>query len=149
MDVALVGQQMLGLAEIVRRGQRGLEMLAGLGGSAGAQRGAAQRQVRAHVLAERPAFAAFPGLEVAAADERERFGVLAGLVVEGAQLDAQIVALADEVELLFQLAQALRGFLAEPLPELVALEEQPGVGGIRRGRPCRRQRGPWRACGGC
>ena len=96
------------------------------------QGGAAQREMRAHVLAERAAFAAFPRLEVAAScTSVQRLVVLAGLVVERAQFDAQVVALLDQVEALLQFAQPLRRRFAEALPELVALVEQPGVVRIR------------------
>ena len=44
-------------------GQRGLEMIDGARAVAVRQRLAAQRQLGAHVLAERAAFAAFPWLE--------------------------------------------------------------------------------------
>jgi hypothetical protein len=52
MDVALVGEEMLGLAQILGRGQDGFEMLAGLGALATSERVSAQRQVRSHPLAE-------------------------------------------------------------------------------------------------
>ena len=67
MDVALVGEQMLRLAEIARRGERVLKMVGGRGRIAAARSAARpERQLGADVLAQRPAFAAFPRLELAA-----------------------------------------------------------------------------------
>ena len=56
--------------------------------------------------------------------------MLAGLIVKRAQLHAQIVALLHKGDMLFQFAQTFCGLFAETLPQLVALEQQPGVGGI-------------------
>ena len=89
-----------------------------------------QRQMRADPLPQRTTLAAFPRLEMAAADERQRVSVAPHLVMERAKLDAEIVALADQVEVLFQLAQAFLRLLAEPFPKLITLVEQACVGGI-------------------
>jgi len=52
---------------------------------------------------------------------------MAGLAVECAQLDAQIVACVHEGPPGFQLAQPLRRCDARPFPQLIAFEQQPGV----------------------
>ena len=92
------------------------------------QRRAAQRQLRADVLAQRAAFAAFPRLELAAGEQlRSACYVPAGLIVKRAKLDAQIVALPDELRIFFQFAQAPFRFFAQPFPKLVALVKQARV----------------------
>ncbi len=82
------------------------------------------------MLPERAAFAAFPRLELAAGQELARFLRLAGLVVKRAKLDAQIIALSHELGSPRQFAEAFRGRFAETFPELVALVEEPRIGGI-------------------
>src|SRR5262245_5180479 len=96
----------------------------------GGQGRAAQCQISADVLAERPAFAAFPWLKLAAGEEFAGLIVLASLVVERAKLNAEIVALIDEIEMFRQLAQTFFWFFANALPKLVALVEKAGVGWI-------------------
>lgn len=70
---------------------------------------------------------------MAAADERQSVGMAAGLVIEGAKFHAEIIAQADKAEMFLQLAQASRGFFAEPFPKLVALKEEARIGGIGLG----------------
>ncbi len=64
----------------------------------------AQRQLRANMLPERPAFAAFPGLKLTAGHQLACLVVLTGLVIERTQFDAQIIALLHEVKPLRQFA---------------------------------------------
>jgi hypothetical protein len=130
-DVALVGEQVLGLAEIFGCGERLFEVGAG-GGGIFRERGAAEEKVRADVLAEGLAFAAFPGLELARLEDWQRGGGTAGLVVKRAELDAEVVAGADELGVALQFAETLGRFLAEALPELVALVEQRASAGLAR-----------------
>ena len=49
------------------------------------------------MLSERAAFTTLPGLELAAADELRRLLVAASLIVKGAKLDAQVIALLHEI----------------------------------------------------
>ena len=74
------------------------------------QRLAAERQMRADVLAERRAFAAFPRLEFPSRQQFQRLRVLAGLVVERAQFHGQIVALRNEVRDFSSSRKRLSGF---------------------------------------
>ena len=60
---------------------------------------AAQRELRTNVLAERPAFAAFPRLNPAAGEQLNSFLMPAGLIVKRTKLDAQIVALLHQFEM--------------------------------------------------
>ena len=151
MEIALVGEQVLGFAQIGGCRQRRLEMIACSSGVAlvRAPPVPAADGERVH-LAQRTAFAAFPRLEMAAADQRERLGGLAGLIVERAEFDAEIIALADEVEVLFEFAQTSSPALhAEAFPELIAFEQQPCIGRIRTGTPDHRRRGLGRVGDGC
>src|SRR5512140_1776657 len=84
MNVTVVSQEMPRFPKILRRGQRGLKMTAGEGGVAGIQSGAPERNVRTHVLSQRPAFPAFPWLKPAGTYQPPRLFVLPGLIVERA-----------------------------------------------------------------
>ena len=94
------------------------------------QRLASERKLGADMLAERPAFAAFPRLKLALGEQLHGFGVAAGLIEQGAEFHGQVVALADERGIFFQFAQTPGRFFAEPFPKLVALVEQPRVARI-------------------
>src|ERR1035437_1778197 len=129
-NVAFIGEQVPGFAQILRRSERMLKMRTCFRKIAAAQSSTAQRELRANVLADWTTFAAFPWLKLAAGDEFQGLYMLAGLIVKGAKLDAQIIALPDEAGIFFQFAQALLRFFAKPFPELVAFVEQPGISGI-------------------
>jgi hypothetical protein len=105
-DVALVGEEVLGLAEVERGAEGVFEGGDGGGGLAGGEGGTAEEEVAADVLAEGLAFASFPGLEGAGGEEVAGLGGLAGLVVEGAEFDAEVVALCGEGGVFFEGAQA-------------------------------------------
>src|SRR5580693_4291634 len=79
------------------------------------------------MLAERPAFATFPRLKLAAGEEFQGFERLASLIVKRAKLDAQVVALPDKAGISFQFSQTFFRFFTEPLPNLVALVKQSRV----------------------
>ena len=83
--------------------------------------------MRTHPLTERPAFATFPRLEVAGADECQCFFVPAGLIAERAEFHAQVITLRNELRIFFQLAQTHRWLRAEAFPKLVTLVEQPRI----------------------
>ncbi len=88
MDVALVGEQMLGFAQIARRGERVFKVRAGLCKITFCQCQPTQSQLGAHVLTEWAAFATFPRLELTTGNQFRRWRVLAGLIVECAQFHA-------------------------------------------------------------
>src|SRR5258706_1794909 len=127
INVALISEQVFGFAQIAGRGERALEV--GAGGREVMMRecGPAQSKLRANVLSERAALTAFPGLELAAADKLRCLVVLAGLIVERAKLEAQVIALLHEVEAAGEFPQSSLRFLAKALPKLVALEEESRV----------------------
>ena len=102
MDVALVSQQVFGFAEIFRCVAGGREVCDGFGLLTSSQRFSPEREVGAHVLAERLAFAALPGLKLSRRDERECALGLGGLIVERAKLDRKIVALVHELGMVFE-----------------------------------------------
>ena len=79
------------------------------------------------MLSERLAFPALPGLEFAVSDYRERFGRLACLIVKSTKLNREIVASAHQVKMGFELVKPVAGWLAGPLPQLIALEKKPSV----------------------
>ena len=83
--------------------------------------------MRPRVLRERQPFAAFPRLEAARRHDPKRVGGPAGLVVEVAELDREVVARAEEGGKFLQGAQAARGGNREAFPELVAFVEQARV----------------------
>ena len=132
VDVALIRQRMIGLAEIFRRLKRGGEQLHRSLRVTLPQRAAAEREMRAHMLPERQAFAALPRLEFSRAKERQRLFVLRGLVVEAGEFDGEIVAQVHEIAMAFEFREADGGLLAGALPELVALVEDASVGRIAR-----------------
>src|ERR1017187_663580 len=78
-------------------------------------------------IAARPAFAAFPRLKPPAGKILRGFFGLTDLVVKRAAFNRQIVALLDEIVVLFQFAQSSLWFYAEPFPKLVAFVKQPGI----------------------
>ena len=127
VDVALIGEQMSRLAEILRRSEGVLEMSTRIGISVAREALASEREMRADVLAERLAFAAFPRLEFACGKDAQRGRGPAGLVVECAKFHRQIIALPHEIQIPFQLAQTPIRCFAQALPELVTLVEQPCV----------------------
>src|SRR5437660_1550606 len=106
VNVTAVGEQMRGFAQFVRRSHRGFEERTGLIELADDQGFATEGHVGADVLPKRAAFAAFPRLKLAAGDELASIMMLARLVVERANFDGEVVALADEVETFGQFAEA-------------------------------------------
>src|SRR5712691_12687003 len=104
IDVALIGEQVFGLAQIARRRERALEVRAGGREVLPRERGSAQCQLRANVLSYRAAFTTLPGLELTAADKLGRLVMLPRLIVKGAKLDAQVIALLHEVKPLGEFA---------------------------------------------
>src|SRR5882724_11952231 len=121
---------MWGFAQIGRRShcefEQGTRLVELVGGHGFATEG----QVSADMLPEWAAFAAFPWLKLAAGYQFTSFVMLAGLVVERTEFDAEIIPLVDEVETFRQFAQAFIWFFTHTLPKLVALVEKAGVGGI-------------------
>jgi len=85
MYVALVGQQMPGFAEIFRREERVLKMAGGAGKIMLRQGLASEGELRANVLSQRPALAAFPRLKLALGQEMHGFDVPAGLIQQRAE----------------------------------------------------------------
>jgi hypothetical protein len=122
MDVTLVREKMFGFAQISRERLGSLEVRAGRCKVLMRERGSAQRQLRANVLSERAAFTAFPRLEPTAADKLGCFLVLPGLIVKGAKLNTEVIALLREVKPPGQFAQSPLRLLTKALPKLVALE---------------------------
>lgn len=86
-------------------------------------------------MPQRSAFAAFPRLEIARADQRQRLLGFSGLLVKRAEFHAQIVALLYKVTPTLQFAQPTGGSFAEPFPKLVAFVEQARVGRVCLERP--------------
>ena len=87
MDIALIGQQVFGLSEILRRGQRQLKLRPSLRRVALRQRAPAQRQVSPHMLGQGLPFSAFPWLEAAARNNLPSLPGPAQLIIERAQFD--------------------------------------------------------------
>src|ERR1700679_945443 len=102
MNITLIRQQMLGFAQITWRGQCTFKMLSGAGKIPGGQRHPSQTQLRPDMLPEWTTLSAFPWLKSAAADQPRRLVMPAGLIIEGAKLDAQIITLPDKVRIFFQ-----------------------------------------------
>ena len=149
MGVALVGQQVPGFAQVLRREKRVLEMGSSAGKIMARQGLASEGKPGADVLLEGRAFAAFPGLKLAPGEELHGFGVAAGLIEQGAEFHGQVVALADEGGIFFQLAQTPGRFFAEPFPKLVALVEEAGVARIGPAGAVEGGAGPGRLFGRC
>ena len=145
MNVALVGQQVLRFAQVPRRMKRGTKVVGCLLRLIMLQGRTAQCQMTPHELPQGEPLAAFPGLELSAADDRQGLGVPACLIQERRQFHAQIVALGDQVPVFPQLPQPLLRRYSQAFPKLVALEEQPGTRRARPGRPAGRRHGPFRA----
>ena len=80
MYVSLVRQQMLLFTKITRRRERVFKMTRRARIIVMCERLASKRKLRADVLAERRAFAAFPRLEISFVEQLHRFDVPSGLV---------------------------------------------------------------------
>ena len=106
MASPLVGEQMPGLAQIARRGQRELKMLLRPGKIIFRQSPRGPARV-ARERAGRAAFATTPTAEILPAGDQLRRGRRAGRFdCKSAQFDAQIpIALLDQVGIFFQFAQ--------------------------------------------
>ena len=150
MDVALVGQQVFGFAQDCAAKSSARSKWSRRSGKITLRQGrASQRQLRANMLAERPAFAAFPRLKLAAGNNLQRLGVAAGLVVKRAKFHAQIVALPDEVRDIFP----VRANVSPVFRPAVSKAGRARKAGARRrdwpGTPCRKRRGLWPVACGC
>ena len=109
MDVALVREEVIRLAEVPRRVKRGAK-LAGREREVPAFEGAAaEREMGACVLGQRLALAALPRLKIAPRHDRQRPLRHAHPVVQGAKLDRKVVARVDQPQVPAQLAEAPGG----------------------------------------
>src|ERR1700722_14612 len=79
------------------------------------------------MLAQRPAFAAFPRLKLTVGKKLGRFLMLSRLIVKSTKLDGQVVAPRGQFEVFLQLVQTRLRLFAESLPKLVAFVEQAGI----------------------
>ena len=123
MDVALVGEQVLGLAQRVGDVERRLKMSMGFRRAASRQLSAPKSEAGPNILRKRHPLPALPGLEAAARQDIQGLVVSADLVQQRAKLDREIVALIDKGSMVAQLSQPIAGKVAEPPPELVAFVE--------------------------
>ena len=96
MGVALIGEEMPSLGEIMRRGQRVFKMIGRAAIIVMEESLAAEGKLGADVLRQRPAFAAFPRLKLAGGEQLRGLDVPAGLIQQSAQFHGQVVAPADE-----------------------------------------------------
>jgi len=116
VDVALVGERVSGLAEVVRGLQSGLEACdrAGIIGLRKAL--PAQHESAADMLSERKALPAFPGLKLARGQQVPRFAGLSGLVEKRAELDREIIPPSHEVRISEEFAETFGGAAGETNP---------------------------------
>ena len=135
MDVALVGEQVLGLAQRFGTRKRRCKMRARFRRAAGSQLPSPEGEPSSHILSERQTLPALPGLEAAADQDIQGLVVSADLVQQRAKLDREIVALIDEDLMLAQLSQPIAGKATESPPELIAFVEQSRVVGRGGERP--------------
>ena len=149
MEIALIGEQVSGFAQVGGGRQSRLKVRSCSSRVIPGERRSSQQQMRTGPLTQRTAFAAFPRLEMAAAHQRERLGGLAGLVVERAEFDAEIIALADQVEVLLEFAQTSARDSRRGVSRVGRVRTGVAHRPDSRGRPGRRRRGPGRVGGGC
>src|SRR5580704_8264113 len=97
IDIALVGEHMLGLAQVARRSQGEFKFDAGADEIALTQRNAAQGQMSADMLADSQSFAALPWLKMAARDDLARKFMPPRLIVKRAKFYREVIALMHKV----------------------------------------------------
>ena len=89
-------QQVLAFTEIVGIGSGRLEVSESQSGIVRRKCCATDRYMREYILLGNPALAAFPGMEPALGQDVERLGTSVQLVVQGHQLDREVVAIRDQ-----------------------------------------------------
>ena len=127
VDVALVREQVLGLAQRFRDIDRRFKMPARFCDPASGQLSTSERKPGSDILSKRHPLSALPGLKPAAGQNLQSLIVSADLVQERAKLDGEIVALIDEVSILAQLRQPIGRKAADAFPQLIAFVEQSRV----------------------